>query len=565
MIKYTIRVPNPASHVLEVTMEFESGNEAETVCLPVWRPGRYELGNFARNILSVRALGEKGDPLEVSKIEKSKWMVRNAGMGKLRLLYQYYAFQMDAGNSWVHDEQWYINPVNCLMYLPERMNEEIELHLDLPKDYVIACSLEKKGNKLIAHSYYEVADAPMICSPSLKKLSYEEGGIKFQIWQQGQTDIPPEKLIADFDGFTRAQLALFGDLPAKEYHFLFHFLPYQAYHGVEHANSTVITLGAGAGEHTEEFYENLMGISSHELFHAWNITRIRPKELLPYDFSKETYFETGYVAEGFTTYYGDLMLLRGGVYPEDWYFKELNKLLSRHFQNIGRFNLSVAESSFDLWLDGYQAGIPNRKVSIYVKGAMVALMLDWTIRLESGGKHSLDDLMRRLWTEYWKKGRGYSKADIQPMAEELAGADLSDFFRRFVQGNTPIEGELGRLASAFGLELIQKLPDSAFERLLGFRIKREKDRVIVTHVHPASVAFQIISVEDEVLEVNGEKSTDTLETGPGEANRLVVKRGPRIISIEISNGGPFYETYVVHQRHMTNETEIGRQKTWLWG
>jgi len=565
MIKYTIGVPNPVSHVLEVTMQFESEKEAEIVCLPVWRPGRYELGNFAKNVLSVRAFGEKGDTLEVSKVEKSKWMVRRAGKGKVRLLYQYYAFQMDAGNSWIHDDQWYVNPVNCLMYLPERMNEEIEMDLVLPKGYKVACSLEKKENKLLARSYYEVADAPLICSPSLNELTYEERGIKFHIWQQGKTDVHSEKIIADFAGFTRAQLALFEDLPAKEYHFLFHFLPHQAYHGVEHANSTVITLGPSVGEHTQEFYENLMGISSHELFHAWNIARIRPKELLPYDFSKETYFETGYVAEGFTTYYGDLMLLRGGVYSEDWYFNELNKLLSRHFQNVGRFNLSVAESSFDLWLDGYQAGVPNRKVSIYVKGAVVALMLDWTMRLESSGKHSLDDLMRMLWEEYWKKGRGYGKEDIQTMAEVLAGADLSDFFSRFVHGNTPIEGELSRLAGAFGLDITKKLPDSAFERLLGFKVKREKDGVIVAHVHPASQAFQIISIDDEILAVNGEKNTELLGNGLEEVNSLLVKRGARIISMEISNSGPFYETYVVNKRHTANETETRRRKTWLLG
>jgi len=565
MIKYNIGVSNPESHILEIVMEFASEGEAETVCLPVWRPGRYELGNFAKNILRLRAEDEKGELLEVSKVAKSQWKIERSARRTTRLIYQYYAFQMDAGNSWVHEGLWYINPVNCFMYLPERIDEDVEIDMALPQGYLIACSLEKKDNRLYALSYYEVADAPLIASLSLNKLTFEEGGVRFHLWQQGETDVSPEKMIDDFAHFTRAQMALFGDLPTKEYHFLFHFLPYHAYHGVEHANSTVVTLGPCTGEHSDEFYENLMGISSHELFHAWNIARIRPHELFPYDFSRENYFETGYVAEGFTTYYGDLMLLRGGVYAEEWYFKELNKLLDRHFQNIGRFNLSLAASSFDLWLDGYQAGIPNRKVSIYVKGAVVALMLDWTIRLESLGKHSLDDLMKLLWREYGKKRIGYRKGDIQQLAEELSGADLSAFFEQFVDGNTPVETELGRLAGAFGLRLVIKFPESEFERDLGFRVKREKERLIISHVHPASSAFTQLSVEDEVVQVNGEATTEAFSLAAGRSNTLVIKRGHRIFSVEVPANGRFYESWRFEKNVSAAAIENKRLQDWIVG
>jgi predicted metalloprotease with PDZ domain len=129
----------------------------------------------------------------------------------------------------------------------------------------------------------------------------------------------------------------------------------------------------GPDDEGEGLYADLLGVSSHELFHAWNIIRIRPKEMLPYDFTKENYFRTCFVAEGCTTYYGDLFLKRAGVFNDETYIKELQVYMKRHFENSAHATQSLTDSSFDLWLDGYEKGIPNRKVSVYHKGALVGI------------------------------------------------------------------------------------------------------------------------------------------------------------------------------------------------
>ena len=199
--------------------------------------------------------------------------------------------------------------------------------------------------------------------------------------------------------------------------FLYQLLPYKHYHGVEHQNSTVITLGPAELLMTEALYKEFLGVSCHELFHAWNIKSIRPAEMQPYDYSRENYFRTCYVAEGVTTYYGEYLLARAGVRTAAQYFEELNAVLRKHFDDRGRDNLSLADASMDLWLDGYKPGVPDRKVSVYHKGALVALLLDLTLRRLSQHQRSLDDVMRRLYQEFGQTGIGYTEADYQRIVD----------------------------------------------------------------------------------------------------------------------------------------------------
>lgn len=566
MIKYTISCPNPLNHILHITLEFEPdmADTVSQVWLPVWRPGRYELANYAKNVLAVTATNEAGEPLPVDKISKSKWEVKTGNAEKVCVHYRYYAFQMDAGNSWVHDDLIYLNFINCLLYLPSRMHEEVELQLDVPAGYKVATSLTRSDNVFRAGSYYEIADSPLMAGRLLRRLTYEVAGTSFHIWINGPLDITDDRLLADFAKFSKAQCALFGGLPARDYHFLLLFLHRPFYHGVEHANSTVIVLGPGTGDTAETLYEKLLGISSHELFHAWNVTRIRPAELLPYDFSSEVYFDTGFVAEGFTTYYGDLMLARAGVYGTDWYLKELNQLLKRHYLNFGRLNLPLTASSTDLWLDGYSSGVPGRKSSIYVEGAVSALLLDLTIRLRSDGSKSLDDVMRILWNNYYKNGIGYRKADIVSIAGELCGESVEAFFRSYIDGTEPTENALTVLLPEFGLRLARKWPEDTLERLLGFSLRSEKDRQLISQIDPESQASACLSLDDELLAVDGQPLASYLQsTPPKEQYGLLIKRGSRELSIRLNAGGPCLGWYELEQAEETTSQQQQRFRTWL--
>jgi predicted metalloprotease with PDZ domain len=305
---------------------------------------------------------------------------------------------------------------------------------------------------LYAKDYYRLVDSPMIASHTLIHKHYQVGSTTFHIWAQGDTQLMDwRQIITDFEKFSAVQMAMMGGFPCKDYHFLFHWLPYQHYHGVEHQNSTVVTLGPAS--QAAILWPEMLGISSHELFHTWNVIRIRPAEMLPYDFTRENYFNTGFVAEGVTTYYGDLFLARAGIFSLETYFAELSQTLNRHFMSANQTSLSLLESSFDLWLDGYTAGAPGRKASIYHKGALVALILDLEIRKLTNGSKSLDDVMRYMWLHFGQKEKGYTLTDYRQTVEAVAGQELNEYFEECIQGIGSLEKRLKQALHYVGCKL----------------------------------------------------------------------------------------------------------------
>jgi predicted metalloprotease with PDZ domain len=376
--KITYQKPNNQYIPVEAVFNVKSKKSIE-ICLPAWRPGRYELGNFAKNIHGFSVFDDKGKKLAFEKTAKDTWVIELNKTSEIKIRYNYFAADLNAGSTFMNDQQLYVNPVNCLVYVKDQLNEPCKLTVDIPENFQLACGAKHKNKVISTASFHELADSPFIASPALQTKSYSVKGIVFHLWFQGECKPNWEKLIADFQKFTLSQLEKFGAFPTKEYHFLFQVLPYPNYHGVEHLTSTVLALGPGY-ELMKEGYDDLLGVCSHELYHAWNIKSIRPVEMYPYDYSKENYSRLGYVCEGVTTYMGDLFLAEANVRDFAWYKKELEKLLQRHFDNFGRFNYSVAESSFDTWLDGYVPGAPNRKVSIYNEGSLLAFVTDMKIR-----------------------------------------------------------------------------------------------------------------------------------------------------------------------------------------
>ncbi|WP_375443813.1 M61 family metallopeptidase [uncultured Fibrella sp.] len=478
-MQYTLSVAEPGSHYINVTCRIDdvTGDMLE-LQLPAWRPGRYELQHFAKNVRSFAVFDEHDQPLSHRKVTKDRWQVQTSGATSVQVRYDYFALvagdhKLDAGSSYANSTHfWYINPVNLCLYAEGRLHEACTLALDIPDGWRIACGLSQKDDKtLIASDYYALVDSPLIASGTLQAIRYVVQEVAVTVWVQGWNyrmppAFDPAQITADFTRFTEAQIKLFGDFPEKEYHFLTLVLPVPYYHGVEHRNSTVLVLGpeleglAADGTTIEGagLYTDLLGVASHELFHAWNICRIRPAELTPYDFTRENYFTTCFVAEGITTYYGDLMLRRSGVFDDAAYLKELLVILKRHFEQAGRASLSLTESSWDLWLDGYVRGAPDRKVSVYHKGAIASLILDLYLRRKFNHKRSLDDVMRLLWQRFGpiengQPARGYTYDDYRAIAAEVADEPLDWYFDSCITGNVPIEPLLNDYLAFIGLSM----------------------------------------------------------------------------------------------------------------
>jgi predicted metalloprotease with PDZ domain len=293
------------------------------------------------------------------------------------------------------------------------------------------------GTIFFAKNFHDLADSPFFITSRLHHIQYQSFETNFHIWIKGAGEFPLEKIETDFKKFTETQIQIFGEFPEEDFHFMLWLSPEASYHGVEHSRSTMMTLGPTT-ENFDDLYTDLLGLASHELFHAWNIKRIRPKELLPYDYSKENYFTTCFVAEGITTFYGDWILYRSGVFDRKAYHKELESTLRRHFETADQADLSLLESSYDLWLDGYKRGVPERKVSVYHKGATAGLILNHLISEKTNGQQNLDDLMKLLWNRHGKPFIGYSYNDFRLATEEIAGQSFEWYFKTIIESNLSI-------------------------------------------------------------------------------------------------------------------------------
>ncbi len=551
MVHYKIFSENPQAHYINVLLTLTNisagGVELQ---LPAWRPGRYELGNFAKNIKGFEAFSNDGIPLTYLKINNDKWLINNGAKKNIIIKYHYYASEINAGSCYVDDRQLYINPVHLCMYVPEKILQDHIIELVVPEHFKVATSLRLENKKYVANSFDELADSPLIASSTLQSDFYEVNNIRFWLHFNGECRPDFEKIKFDFIKFTRTQFNFWGDFPVKEYHFLFQVLPYKFYHGVEHQKSTVVAIGPGYSLNSGKVYESLLGVSSHELFHTWNVKFIRPAEMLPYDFTKENYARTGYVYEGFTTYYGDVMLLASGVFTNEQYFETLEERIVKHFHNDGRFYLSVAQSGWDTWLDGYVPGAPGRKTSIYDEGNLVAFMLDVLIMQHTKNKFCLKDVCRTLYNTFGKNKRGYTEQDIIMVCEHTSGVSLATFFADFVYGTKNFTETLVQSLNYLGviMEVFNSvtLSESAF----GFKtIDFGNNRKIsaIAEGSPASLAG--LSLDDEILAANGttfkNDFNEWLNYFGTEKLTLTVSSNSVLKSILLNsaNSKPFYNQY----------------------
>ncbi|MCS7018168.1 MAG: M61 family peptidase [Cytophagales bacterium] len=551
MIRLEVAYRYPHRHLIDLVLHIPT-NDAPTLRLqlPAWRPGRYELQNFARNIQQISATSETGKSLHLKRIARNTWEVATEGAKQVQLHYNYFAKQLDAGGSWLDERLLYINWINCTFYVEGRIDEPYQVQLQLPESYCISCGLEMPTPKCLqAADFYELVDAPMMASPHLQHRSYRVEGYSanFHIWFYGDCMPDWDKIIADFQKCTKVQLELFGDFPASDFHFQFIIAPWQIYHGVEHRNSTLIVLGPDADFEEQYFYDNMLAIASHELFHFWNVCRIRPQELMPYDLTREVYFPTGFIVEGITTFYGDWMLYKSGVWSFERYLEEVNAQLKKYAHNFGRKTMSLVEASYDLWTDGYSVGIPHRKVSIYNEGALAALLLHLWLLSTTQGKRSLDDVMRRLWQNYKTTGKGYTMEDYKKIVSEVAEQAMDDYFNRYIEATEDLAQAISQLAKAIHCQAETVPAPHAWERRFGMMLEKQAGHMLVTKIIPDSPADKVLAIKDKILSVNELVMQDLSEISlimeRFSTVQLTVNRDERIHRVVLKADGKQYFSY----------------------
>jgi predicted metalloprotease with PDZ domain len=525
-VNYTIKRKYICSQFIQVRLSFIcKANKNIHLQLAAWRPGRYELANYAQKLRGFRVSNSKGQNIHWEKINKDNWSFQTFEEGLYHIDYEFYCNQMDAGGSWSDDEQLYLNFTNFAFHVKELEETSINLLVELPENFQVATALKPTGqNSWIASNYQELIDSPFLASKNLSHFNFTSGSANFHLWFNGEIFFNSTQLLETFKAFTANQILAFGEFPAEDYHFIFQLLPHKHYHGVEHKNSTVITFGPVSSLKEKKQLDELIGVSSHELYHCWNVCRIRPKLLLPYDLSKEAYLNLGLVLEGVTTYMGDLNLLQSGYFSLSDYMEILEKQIQKESDNLGWKNQNILESSFDLWLDGYKPGIPEKKVNIYNRGALISLCLDVLLLME---KSSLHALMKSMWENFGRKNLGYELEDFYSLLLNLGNhrKSINEFWNRYVEGKEDLMYPLSVLLKKIGIEIRFNYEGHEALHVFGIRLNDNEE---VIQVHPEAKAYGVIMVKDKLL-----KMSEIQVMGTEKSINIQLERFSRKIEVKI--------------------------------
>ncbi len=538
-VHYTLSWTHPSSHYVHISATTTTRGDSTDFRIPAWRPGRYVMQHYARNVIGFRAVNSQGAPLVFRKIDKNTWRVRHARNDSITVSYKYYANELDGGSSYLDDGECYINPITSFVYIPGRELEAVTLEIDKPADWRIATAMRTQGNLLSSENYHEFVDNPILISPDFLSLDFTVRGARHEVVIQGEFYADTSAFLADLRKIVKAQAEIMDDMPVKSYLFMYHLLQRPFGHGVEHKFSTSIVYGP-ADFLDERFYQRLLSVSSHEYFHIWNVERIRPQNLLFPDYSRENYTTLMWLHEGITSYFSSRALLKAELISTERYLAARAAAIARYLRSPGRKITSPAESSFESWIKSQGQAPPNTYVSFYSLGDIIGMALDLDLLYRTKGKKNLADAMRWLNRNYAEKNIGIPENGLQLACEAVSGQDYSAFFRAHVWGVEEIDFQ--RLLRQAGLQLSAKeFTATTPAAWLGLRLRGTAEQTTIANILPDSPAWNAGLARDDVLlaidnrRVHRENYLQILRRyAPGESAQITVFRNERLRTFPVT-------------------------------
>ncbi|MFU8805404.1 MAG: M61 family metallopeptidase [Bradymonadaceae bacterium] len=523
IIRYIVSAPVPSDHLFHVRMEIDGLGTLEELelCMPVWSPGSYLVREYGRHVQNLRVRDGAGGERRVRKHQKSGWMVECEGAERLVAEYEVFAHDLTVRTNHLDDSHGLYNGVALYLYPPAFMDAVLALEVDAPDGWEVYCGLdpvEGEPHCFEAPDYDVLFDAPVEMGPEHDVLDFEALGVphRLVVWGRGSYD--KEKLARDLPPIIEANAATFsGDLPYKRYLIILH-LTDAGYGGLEHLNSTVLLYArhqlqddgvSDSDEGIDEKYTNFLRLVCHEHFHVWNVKRIRPAVLGPFDYQSENYTRELWSIEGVTSYYDTLNLVRAEISDGKDYLKRLAKRIQAYDCIPGRHLQALEDSSFDAWIKLYRPdeNTLNSTISYYLKGELVSWLLDLWMRRVTGGRESLDSVMRHLWAAFGVSPEaGYAEGAYEEIVESITDANAGKFFEDYVRGTR--DPDWNEFLAPFGLKLLKEYEKKEPGPWLGLRVNDDGGRASVAYVpskSPAHVAS--IFAGDELVALDGWKVT----------------------------------------------------------
>lgn len=529
-VAYTVSFPKPTSSLLHVVMEIRDARAPGVdVAMPAWSPGAYNLHWAAKNVQELKAEDGEGKPLDTQMVSATVWRIRPAPP-VIRVRYKVYA-----GASGLNDTHAFINPTRTLMYLvgkaPYPAPGPVTLRVEAPPGWTLATGLESvRPGVFTAPDYDTLIDAPVEVSPEIEVVTFEHANAAYEIVIHGRHNYDTNALRDDIRKIVAEQVTMMGGPPYRRYVFFFHGINGPG-GGLEHLNSTAITFNRyGSGDRAG--YHRFERLVAHEFFHLWNVKRIRPAILGPFDYSGPQPTRNLYVSEGMTSYFGALSCVRSGVWDRQTFYDDLARNIQELQTQPGHLLTSAEMSSWLTWLRADNAA--NVSISYYTKGQILGTLLDLELRARTGNRKTLDDVFRALLAEHGLPKPGFDEeSGFRAAVEKIAAGggaagDFSPFFRKYVSGVDEIDYDA--FLRHVGLRL--QIDHAAPTRSIGATTRADGDRLLVDNVAPSGAAFDAGLMPGDVL-----LGLDDERIGPATfAARLNDRRAGTNVKVQVMRG-----------------------------
>jgi len=507
-ISYQLSMPEPNNHLYHVEIEFSNFEKKQLKFkLPVWAPGSYMVREFPKHVNLVKAFDENGKSLSVKKTDKNTWAVDSDKSKKVKLKYEVYAFDLTVRTSFLDHTHGYVNGTSLFMYVDgyKALNGVLNVQPH-PSFSDVACGLASAAEGLASDGtfsfrfdhYDQLVDCPLEIG-NHEKFDFMAANIKHRVVIYGEGNHEIDRMKIDMAKIVEVTTAVFGTNPNKDYLFIIHNTE-NGGGGLEHLNST--TLNVRRFSYSGSGYLSFLSLVAHEYFHLWNVKRLRPFELGPFDYDKENYTSLLWVMEGFTTYYDELLLRRAGFYSKDQYLKTLFGTINTVENQPGNKIQPVAHASFDAWIKLYHPNENsyNSTISYYSKGLLIGAVVDAMIIASTNGEKSLDDFMRLLYDKFYvKANRGFLEEEFKKDLESFVGKNLDLFFEDYIWGTKELN-----YVDAFASIGLEVTKSETLEPFFGTSLAESNGKLAVRRVQAGSAAEKAgISANDEIIAING--------------------------------------------------------------
>lgn len=570
-ISYHISFVEPQAHYAEVKVDIKNfPQEYIDLKMPVWTPGSYLVREYSRHVENFYAIHDAEQAVLHEKTSKNTWRVHHQGQD-ITVHYRLYGFETSVRTNFIDDQHAFLSSAATFMYIDGYLDHPVTVHIEQPEYWTkISTGLTKtdEANTFYAADFDILFDSPIEIG-NQDVWTFEAAGVPHEFAMVGGGNYDKDKLSKDITKIVEEETKLWGSNPNDRYVFVTHNYQHAA-GGLEHLNSTILAASRNAYNRPTA-YRNFLGLVAHEYFHLWNVKRLRPKALGPFDYETENYTSLLWMMEGFTSYYDNLILRRCAFCDEYDYLQLLAQDFNTVYNRPGYAVQSAGLASFDAWIKHYRPdeNSHNNSISYYNKGAMLSAAMDIKIIADSKGRKRLDDVLKAAYEQFYLlENRGFEEDEFKQLAEEATSVDLTEIFQAVYKTE---ELDYNSYFNRIGYELIDLNADQK-TLSLGIRTATQDGKIIIKAVDRNSSAWhaglnvndEIIAIDSTRVDLTGQVLEDALQsTHYGQYLDMMVARDGIIRTIKTMVGHNSRKNFVIQRKKNATEEEQRHGKLWL--